>query len=199
MRRARRIVFVLAAVLVAGATPSAAGNLCAIDKATSEALAARTSQGSAKFLEAASHAFLTLAAADGSRESFDEHRTTSLRLLDDAARAYGDALSQAAELQRADAFVKSRPFDRLRAAFGITPGTLNETRWDIIVKTAQASKAPTTELLGVCVAGAAALKHTMSTITADTTPAMLRRALTSWFSVLSHGALVSDVYDSLVR
>jgi hypothetical protein len=120
-------------------------------------------------------------------------------MLDDAARAYKDALTQTAELQRADAFLKNRPFDRLRSAFGITPGTLNETRWDIIVKTAQASKAPTTELLGVCVAGAETLKHTMSTITSDTTPAMLRRALTSWFSVLSHGALVSDVFDSLVR
>jgi len=199
LERARSIAFMLAALLLAGATPSAAGDFCAIDKATSDALAARTAQGSAKLLEAASRAFLALGAADVSRDGFDDHRTASLKLLDDAARAFKDALTQTAELQRADAFLRNRPFDRLRSAFGITPGTLNETRWDIIVKTAQASKAPATELLGVCVAGAETLKYTMSTITPDTTPAMLRRALTSWFSVLSHGALVSDAFDSQVR
>jgi len=103
---------------------------------------------------ARSRAFLALGAADVSRDGFDDHRAASLKLLDDAARAYKDALTQTAELQRADAFLRSRPFDRLRSAFGITPGT---------------------------------------------TPAMLRRALTSWFSALSHGALVSDAFDSLVR
>jgi len=103
------------------------------------------------------------------------------------------------ELQRADTFLKNRAFDRLQAAFGITPGTLNHTRWEIIVKTAQTSKTPTAELLSVCVAGAETLKYTMSTVTLGTPASMLRRASTTWFSVLSHGALVSDALDSLVR
>jgi len=199
LARSRRIAFIVAALLLAGAAPSAAGNLCTIDKATSEALAVQTAQGSAKLLEAASRAFLTLAVVDASQEGFDDHRTASLKLLDDAVRAYREALTQTAELQRADAFLKNRPFDRLRSAFGITPRTLNDTRWDIIVKTAQASKSPAKELLGVCVGGAETLKQTMTTITPQTTPAMLRRALASWFSVLSHGTLVSDAFDSLVR
>lgn len=194
-----RIGIVLGALVLASASPSAAGNLCTIDKATSEVLAASTSEGSARFLEAASHAFLTFGAVDDSRAGFDEHREAALKLLDDAARAYRDALTNAVELQRADTFLKHRAFDRLRPAFGITPGTLNETRWDIIVKTVQTAKEPTAELLGVCLAGAQTLKNTMSTIKLDTPPAMLRRAVASWFSVLSHGTLVSDAFDPLVR
>jgi len=166
---------------------------------TSEALAVRTAQGSAKLLEVAGRAFLALAGVEASRDGFDDHRTASLKLLDGAATEYRDALTQTAELRRADAFLKTRPFDRLRSSFGITPGTLNDTRWDIIVKTVQASQSPTKELLGVCAGGAETLKQTMTTITPQTSPAMLRRALTSWFSVLAHGALVSDAFDSLVR
>jgi hypothetical protein len=145
------------------------------------------------------HALLSFKAADDAPDGFENHRAASVRLLDDAVRACKDALSQPAELQRAETFLKNRAFDRLQAAFGITPGTLNHTRWEIIVKTAQASKTPTAELLSVCVAGAETLKYTMSTVTLGTPASMLRRASTTWFSVLSHGALVSDALDSLVR
>ena len=199
LERGGLIGVVVATLLLAGASPGAAGNLCTVDKPTSEALATRTSQGSAKFLEAAAHALLSFKAADDASEGFENHRAASLRLLDDAVRAYKDALSQPAELQRADTFLKNRPFERLRAAFGITPGTLNDTRWEIIVKTAQTSKTPTAELLAVCVAGAETLKYTMSAVTLATPASMLRRASTAWFAVLSHGALVSDALDSLVR
>ena len=199
LERGCLIGVVVATLLLATALPGAAGNLCTVDKPTSEALATRTSQGSAKLLEAAAHALLSFKAADDAPEGFENHRAASLRLLDDAVRAYKDALSQPAELQRADTFLKNRAFDRLPAAFGITPGTLNHTRWEIIVKTAQTSKTPTAELLSVCVAGAETLKYTMSTVTLGTPASMLRRASTTWFSVLSHGALVSDALDSLVR
>jgi len=199
LERGCLIGVVVATLLLATTLPGAAGNLCTVDKPTSEALATRTSQGSAKLLEAAAHALLSFKAADDAPEGFENHRAASLRLLDDAVRAYKDALSQPAELQRADTFLKNRAFDRLLAAFGITPGTLNHTRWEIIVKTAQTSKTPTAELLSVCVAGAETLKYTMSTVTLGTPASMLRRASTTWFSVLSHGALVSDALDSLVR
>ena len=199
LKRGCLIGVVVATLLLATTLPGAAGNLCTVDKPTSEALATRTSQGSAKLLEAAAHALLSFKAADDAPEGFENHRAASLRLLDDAVRAYKDALSQPAELQRADTFLKNRAFDRLLAAFGITPGTLNHTRWEIIVKTAQTSKTPTAELLSVCVAGAETLKYTMSTVTLGTPASMLRRASTTWFSVLSHGALVSDALDSLVR
>ena len=199
LERGCLIGVVVATLLLATTLPGAAGNLCTVDKPTSEALATRTSQGSAKLLEAAAHALLSFKAADDAPEGFENHRAASLRLLDDAVRAYKDALSQPAELQRADTFLKNRAFDRLQAAFGITPGTLNHTRWEIIVKTAQTSKTPTAELLSVCVAGAETLKYTMSTVTLGTPASMLRRASTTWFSVLSHGALVSDALDSLVR
>ena len=199
LERGCLIGVVVATLLLATTLPGAAGNLCTVDKPTSEALATRTSQGSAKLLEAAAHALLSFKAADDAPEGFENHRAASLRLLDDAVRAYKDALSQPAELQRADTFLKNRAFDRLQAAFGITPGTLNHTRWEIIVKTAQTSKTPTAELLSVCMAGAETLKYTMSTVTLGTPASMLRRASTTWFSVLSHGALVSDALDSLVR
>jgi hypothetical protein len=178
---------------------SNAGSLCTVDKATSEKLETLTSRGSISFLEAASHAFLTFKAIEEGAESVDLHRANTFRLLDEALRAYKDALELSDDLHRADAFLRSRPFDRLQATLGMTPGTLNHTRWQIFAQTARTSKTPAADLIRVCVSGTETLKYTMSTSKPDMPPSMLRRAASTWFGVLSHGELVSDAFDSTTR
>jgi len=173
--------------------------MCIVDKGVSEKLHEETARASAKFLEAASEAFLAVKAVEEGSDAFDIHRTKTKVLLDAAITDYKQAVELREDLQKADSFLKQRPFERLRANFGITPGTLNDLRWQIIQRTARESKAPTTDFIRVCVAGAESLKAGLPTVKPGVPPSLLRRSLSAWFLVLSHGALVSDAFDSSVR
>jgi hypothetical protein len=199
IRRLCGIALLSMGLVLGSGLPAIAGALCAVDRATSAKLGMLTSQASSSFLEAGSHAFLTFKAYEDGADSFSAHRATALKRLEDASRAYREALSLPDDLQRADTFLRSRPFDRLQAVFGITPGTPNHSRWEIIVRTAQTSKSPAAELLQVCAVGADSLKYTMTTARPDMPAALLRRAVSAWLSVLAHGQLVSDAFDSSAR
>jgi len=47
--------------------------------------------------------------------------------------------------------------------------------------------------------GAESLKYTIAGMKPDTAPPQIRRAAYAWSLVISHGALVSDAFDSSVR
>ncbi len=173
--------------------------MCIIDKGVSEKLHEVTAKASAKFLEAASEAFLTVKAVEEGSDTIETHREHTKTLLDAAISDYKQAAGLRDDLPKADSFLKQRPFERLRNNFGITPGTLNDLRWQIIQRTARESKAPTADFIRVCIAGAESLKAGLSTVQVGTPPSLLRRSLSAWFLVLSHGALVSDAFDSSVR
>jgi len=178
---------------------SVAAGMCVIDKGVSEILQEVTAKASAKFFEAASEAFLTFKAVEEGSDAFDTHRTKTILLLDAAIGDYKEAAKLRDDVQKADSFLKQRPFESLRNNFGITPGTLNDLRWQIIQRTARESKAPTADLFRVCVAGAESLKSGLSTVNIGMPPSLLRRSASAWFLALSHGALVSDAFDSSVR
>jgi hypothetical protein len=103
--------------------------------------------------------------------------------------------------------VTSRPAKTMRPEvggsaqrmLGIAPGTLNHTRWQMMAKTAKDSQHPTADLIQVCVSGALSLKYTIAAMKPDTAPPQIRRAAYAWSLVISHGALVSDAFDSSVR
>jgi hypothetical protein len=173
--------------------------MCNTDKAASEALGKTTAMASAKFLEAASEAFLAFKAIEARSGSADAHATNAVTLLHEAVRAYGAALSLSEDLAQADGFLRDRPFEKLQRVLGITPGTLNHTRWELITKTARESKTAAADLIRVCVAGAESLKSVTARVKPDTHPTQLRRAAYAWHLVLMHGSLVSDAFDASVR
>ena len=121
-----------------------------------------------------------------------EHETKAI--LD-----YKRALSFTDDLEQADIFLKKRPFESLRIKFGITPGTLNQTRWEIIAKTVTESQTPAADLIGVCATGAETLKASTSTVKAGMPATQIRRRIYTWWLVLTHGMLVTDAFDSSVR
>lgn len=191
----------LVAVVMAAvpAAPAAAATMCHTSGAATERLGTLTARASARFLEASSQALLALKALDESSTVFAERRARTLTLLDEAIAEYRQALALADDLPRGDEFLRARPFERLRATFGVTPGTLNAVRWEAIVKAARESRTPTADLIGVCIAGAESLKATMAGLKPDTPPSMTRRSAYAWLLVVTHGGLVSDAFDTSVR
>ena len=187
-----------AAVSLLAATSAFAAGMCVTEAAGGPRLGATTSRASAAFLEAASRMFLVFRALEVG-EDFRPHATETAKLLEIAAAGYRDARALDDDLHEADEFLRERPFDRLRRSLGITPGTLSHTRWDIVEKTARESKTPARDLLFVCEAGAGHLRNLLATLTPDMNRVMLRKASSTWYAVLAHGALISDAFDTSVR
>ena len=200
-RNARRRSWTLAASLVLALvhSPALAASMCHTDRAAPENLATATGKASARFLEAASRAFLAFKALEEGSDAVSLHSQSARSLLDEAIGQYRAALQLADDLAQADAFLKQREFDRLQKIFGITPGTLNQTRWELIAKTAQKSHTPAADLIRVCVAGAESLKSIMAGLRPDLSPVQVRRAAYNWHLVLMHGSLVSDAFDASIR
>jgi hypothetical protein len=173
--------------------------MCNTDKAGPPTLGAATAGASAKFLEAASEAFLLFKAAEQTSDASAAHADKVVQLLDQAIDGYKAALTRSDDLAQADKFLKERPFDKLRIIFGITPGTLEETRWTLLTKTAQSSATPTADFINVCVAGAGALKAATARVKAGLDRSQLRRVASNWYFVLMHGSMVSDAFDASVR
>jgi hypothetical protein len=187
-----------AVLLLLTAAPATATVLCHTGTA-SGAPGAATASASAKMLEAASQAILAYRALAVAAPTSAEHRQRASELLDAALADYRQAQAPSDDLARVDDFLRARPFEQLRLSFGITPGTLNALRWDAIAATARKSSAPASELIAVCVTGAESLKAALGAVGRDTPPAQLRRAVTTWLLVVSHGSLVSDAFDASVR
>ena len=173
--------------------------MCHTAGAGSERLGAATASASAKFLEATSHAMLTLKAVEESSPSYADHRKRATASLDAAIAGYRRALTFADDVQRTDAFLRARGFDRLRVTFGITQGTLNAVRWEAIARAARESSTPSADLIGICVTGAQSLRATLNDLKPDVSPSMTRRLGYAWLLVLTHGGLVSDAFDSSVE
>jgi hypothetical protein len=170
-----------------------------VDKAVSEKLHRATAQASGELLEAASQVFLAFRTADEPSGDPEPGLASTRALLDKAILNYKRALSFTDDLEQADIFLKKRPFESLRIKFGITPGTLNQTRWEIIAKTVTESQTPAADLIGVCATGAETLKASTSTVKAGMPATQIRRRIYTWWLVLTHGMLVSDAFDSSVR
>ena len=198
-RTTRVAVVVLALLVLPWPATALAGSMCYVDKGVSIKLESVTGRASATFLDAASAALVLLKTVEESAERSSVSSSRVEELLARTIADYREALTLAEELSLADTFLRGRPFERLRAMLGITPGTLNHTRWEIMAKTAKESKAPATDLLNVCVASAESLKYTMASVKPGASSSLLRRALYSWSLVLSHGALVSDAFDASIR
>lgn len=197
--RVRCFGLLLASALCLFHSPSIAASMCNADKAASEALAKATAMASAKFLEAASEVFLAFKEMEGTSNTVETHSARAGTLLDEAISGYRAALSLSEDLARADGFLRDRPFEKLQRVLGITPGTLNHTRWELLAKTARESKTPAADLIRVCLAGAESLKSVTARVKAGSHPTQLRRAAYAWHLVLMHGSLVSDALDSSVR
>jgi hypothetical protein len=176
-----------------------AASLCDTDRAASEKLSMATGKASARFLEAASQAFLAFKALEEGSDAVSAHSQSARTLLDEAIGQYKAALQLSDDLAQADAFLKQREFNRLQKVFGITRGTLNHTRWELIAKTAQKSQTPAADLVRVCVAGAESLKSVTAGLKPGISAVQVRRAAYSWHLVLMHGALVSDAFDASIR
>ena len=189
----------LAALVLLGPAPSVAGTMCHTDRAGSEKLGQATAKASAALLDASSAAFLVFKALDEQSPAYAGHVANTTKLLEAAVGEYEEALKLTDDLKAADQFLKARPFDRLQRMLGIAPGTLNHTRWQMMAKTAKDSQHPTADLIKVCVSGAESLKYTIAGMKPDTAPPQIRRAAYAWSLVISHGALVSDAFDSSVR
>jgi hypothetical protein len=173
--------------------------MCNADGAASENLGTATGKASARFIEAASQAFLAFRAVEEGSDAVSAHSQSARSLLDEAISAYRMALQLAADLAQADTFLKQREFERLQKVLGIAPGTLNHTRWELIARTAQKSHTPAADLIRVCVAGAESLKSVMASVKPGIPRVHLRRAASNWHLVLMHGALVSDAFDASVH
>ena len=184
------------AVLTLSTAPALAGSLCRVAVTGADSLNQSTARGSARFLEAASQAFLALKVLDERGDGFGTHTAAMTRLLDEAIAEYRRALTQSSELAETDRFLKARQFERLQRLLGITPGTLEHKRWDLIAKAARQSKHATRDLLGVCISGAEQLKYVTTTLKPETQPAQQRQVAASWYLALSHGHLVSDALDA---
>jgi chemotaxis response regulator CheB len=184
------------AVLTLSAVPALAGSLCRVAVTGADGLNQSTARGSARFLEAASHAFLAFKVLDEGGEGLSTHTAATVRLLDEAIAEYRRALSQSSELAETDRFLKDRQFERLQRKLGITPGTLEHRRWELIAKAARQSKHATRDLIGVCIGGAEQLKYVTTTLKPDMQPAQRRQVAASWYLTLSHGHLVSDAFDA---
>jgi hypothetical protein len=195
MRLASAVMLAVVSLL---AMPAEATVLCYTGDG-SGAVGELTASASAKLLEAASQAMLAFRGLRESGAAFGEHKRRATDLLESAVADYRRAQSMAEELGRLDTFLRARPFEQLRLVFGITPGSLNATRWEAFAAMARRSKAPAAEIIGVCVNGAESLKAGLAAIGADTSPAQLRRALNAWFLVISHGGLASDAFDPTIR
>ena len=176
-----------------------AGTMCHTDRAGGEKLGQATARASATFLDASSAIFLALKALDERSDAYASHVASASKLLEAAAGEYGDALKLADDLKAADQFLKTRPFDRLERMLGIAPGSLSQTRWLMIAKTAKDSPHPTADLIRVCVSGAQSLRSAIAELKPDLAPAQIRRAAYAWSLVISHGGLVSDAFDSSIR
>jgi hypothetical protein len=181
------------------ASPAAAAMMCHLNGAATERLGSLTAGASAKFLEASSQALLVYKALEESAPVFGESRARTLELLDATIAEYRKALELKDDLVRADEFIKARPFERLRVTFGITPGSLSAMRWEAMARMARTSHTQTADLIGICLGGAQSLKATIAQLKPDMSPAQARRSAIAWIMVLSHGALVSDAFDSSVR
>jgi hypothetical protein len=180
------------------AAPAYAANLCVTDGATPGKLGDVTAKASARFLDAASKAFLVFRALELG-EDFRPYASEAATLLDAAVAGYQQALALDGEVRAADSFLRERPWERLRRSLGVTPGTLNHVRWEIIEKTARESKTPTADLVFVCTAGAGQLKNLLASITPGMNRVLLRKVASTWYAVLSHGALISDAFDASVQ
>ncbi len=186
-------------VLVLAYSPGFAGSLCDTDRTVSEKLSTATGKASATFLEAASQAFLAFKAVDEGLDAVSAHSQNAQTLLEEAIDQYKAALQLSDDLVQADTFLKQREFNHLQKVFGITPGTLNHTRWELIAKTAQKSQTPAADLIRVCVAGAESLKSVTAGLKPGISAVQVRRAAYTWQLVLMHGSLVSDAFDASVR
>lgn len=189
---------VTVALVLLLAAPAGATVLCHTGEG-SGAAAELTARGSAKLLEAAAEAMLAYRSIREPGAAFAEHRRRAGELLEAAAAEYRRAQVSSEDLARLDTFLRSRPFEQLRPAFGITAGTLNAVRWDAIAAMARKSPAPASELIAVCVTGADTLRAALAALGPDLSPAQLRRALNAWFLVISHGGLASDAFDPAIR
>jgi hypothetical protein len=187
----------VAGLMVLARPDGAIAGVCIADGTASAAFGAATARGSARFLEAASHAWRAFAALDEGTPA-EQHFGEARRLLDDTINRYREALARTEDVAQTDGFLKDRAFDRLQAIFGLSPGSLEQRRWLTLAKTARESKTPTEDLLRVCVSGAETLKSSTYT-TRETQAAQRRRAEAQWHLILMHGALVSDALDGSAR
>lgn len=191
-----RVTCAVSIILALSALPALAGSLCRVALTGTDSVNQSTARGSAKFLEAASHAFLAFKVLEERGEGLSRHTAATVRLLDEAVEEYRRALSQSSELTEADRFLKERQFERLERIVGITRGTLDHKRWELIAKTARQSKQASRDLIRVCISGAEQMKYVTTALTPQTQPAQRRQAAASWYLVLSHGHLVSDAFDA---
>lgn len=180
-------------------SPSLAASMCHADKAASASLGVVTAKASARFLEAASQAFLAFKALEEGSDAASTHSQNARSSLDEAISAYKVALELSADVAQADTFLRQREFERLQRVLGITSGTLSHTRWELFARTAQTSPSPAADLIRVCVAGAESLKVVMASVKPGIRPVQVRRAAYNWHLVLMHGSLVSDAFDASVR
>lgn len=200
--RLKRVVLVgtlAVALVVVLNSPSAAGSMCHVDRTVSDNAGQATAKASASFLQATSEAFLLFRAIEEESDGYQTHLRAATTLLEGAISDYEKALRSSEDLKSADQFLKARPFDRLQRMLGITPGTLNHTRWQLIAKTVRESPTPAADLIRVCVASGETLKYSISSLKPGMVPTQLRRAEYAWLLVLSHGALISDAFDGSVR
>ena len=194
-----RLSLAAVCVVFACVTPAVAATMCHTAGAAPERLATATAAASAKFLEATSHAMLTLKALEESSPAYVDHRKRAVSALDASIAGYRRALTLTDDLARGDEFLRARAFERLRSTFGITQGSLNAVRWDAIAKKAHESATPTADLVGICITNAQSLKATLNDLKPETAPSMKRRLGYAWFLALTHGGLVSDAFDASIE
>jgi len=186
-------------VVFACVTPAVAATMCHTAGAAPERLATATGAASGKFLEATSHAMLALKSLEESSPTYVDHRKRAVAALDAAVAGYRRALTLTDDVARGDEFLRARAFERLRATFGVTQGSLNAVRWDAIAKKARESATPTADLIGICITSAQSLKATLNDLKPETAPSMKRRFGYAWFLALTHGGLVSDAFDASIE
>ena len=168
-------------VLTLSAMPALAGSLCHVAVPGADSV---------------SQAFLVLKTLDERCEGLGTLTASTVRLLDEAIAEYRNALAQSSELAETDRFLKARQFERLQRLLGITPGTLEHRRWELIGKAARQSKQATRDLISICISGAEQLKYVTTTLKPETQPAQRRQFAATWYLALSHGHLVSDALDA---
>jgi hypothetical protein len=194
-----RLSLAVVCVVLLRVTPAVAGTMCHTAGAAPERLATATGAASGKFLEATSHAMLALKALEESSPTYVDHRKRAVATLDAAVAGYRRALTLTDDVARGDEFLRARAFERLRATFGVTQGSLNAVRWEAIAKKARESATPTADLVGICITSAQSLKATLNDLKPETAPSMKRRFGYAWFLALTHGGLVSDAFDASIE